>query len=113
MAMTPATAEVPVRAPGGLTDIEAERRLAEHGRNETAPATPWPARVLAQGGSASTFRRSSRFWRPNHWEGRALPWRQPPSPVASRRPNSHGTHSEGDDGYGDAHVRARTPRSRR
>lgn len=68
MAMAPAPAEVPVRAPGGLTDLEAERRLAEH---------------------------------------------QPPSPVASRRPDSHGTHSEGDDDHGDAHVRARTPRSRR
>ncbi|MFF4393041.1 cation-translocating P-type ATPase [Streptomyces sp. NPDC001552] len=50
MAMTPATAEVPVRTLGGLTDLEAERRLAEHGRNEVppAPATPWYARVLAQ-----------------------------------------------------------------
>ncbi|MFD7915992.1 cation-translocating P-type ATPase [Streptomyces sp. NPDC059752] len=50
MAMTPATAEVPVRTLGGLTDLEAERRLAEHGRNEIppAPATPWYARVLAQ-----------------------------------------------------------------
>lgn len=50
MAMTPATAEVPVRTPDGLTDIEAERRLTEHGRNEIppAPAAPWYARVLAQ-----------------------------------------------------------------
>lgn len=50
MAMTPATAEAPVRTLGGLTDLEAERRLAEHGRNEIppAPATPWYARVLAQ-----------------------------------------------------------------
>ncbi|CAM5459152.1 ATPase [Streptomyces avidinii] len=50
MVMTPATAEVPVRTPDGLTDVEAERRLAEHGRNEIppAPATPWYVRVLAQ-----------------------------------------------------------------
>ncbi|MFJ1566491.1 cation-translocating P-type ATPase [Streptomyces erythrochromogenes] len=50
MAITPATEEVPVRTLGGLTDVEAERRLAEHGRNEIppAPATPWYARVLAQ-----------------------------------------------------------------
>ncbi|MFI8338999.1 cation-transporting P-type ATPase [Streptomyces sp. NPDC085639] len=50
MAMTQATAEGPVRTPDGLTDVEADRRLAEHGRNEIppAPATPWYARVLAQ-----------------------------------------------------------------
>ncbi|WKV70567.1 cation-translocating P-type ATPase [Streptomyces sp. PCS3-D2] len=50
MAITPATADAPARTPGGLTGREAERRLADHGRNEIPPAppTPWYARVLAQ-----------------------------------------------------------------
>ncbi|MFE0579659.1 cation-translocating P-type ATPase [Streptomyces sp. NPDC058874] len=50
MAITPATTDALVRTPGGLTGREAERRLADHGRNEIPPAppTPWYARVLAQ-----------------------------------------------------------------
>ncbi|MEV0412883.1 cation-translocating P-type ATPase [Streptomyces sp. NPDC050448] len=43
-------ARTAVSVPEGLTEAEAERRLAEHGRNEVAPAEPVPvhARVLAQ-----------------------------------------------------------------
>ncbi|MFJ7593119.1 cation-transporting P-type ATPase [Streptomyces sp. NPDC097617] len=42
MATTPATEEVPGRTLGGLTDVEAVRRLAEHGRNEIPPAPAAP-----------------------------------------------------------------------
>ncbi|MER6102953.1 cation-translocating P-type ATPase [Streptomyces sp. NPDC001832] len=50
MTTTPAADEEPGQEPRGLAGPEAERRLAEHGRNEVAKArgTPLHGRVLAQ-----------------------------------------------------------------